>query len=146
MSFAKIGMINSASSSIVWSSIAKIVGASLTGKTVKIKLPDPEARPSVASTLTSISPLKSWSGVTVNVEPSTIALPLPSTLASKVRGSSSISSAFSSRTYTPSSAISAAISSPNCGASLTGFIVNVNVVDPVYSPSFASTVTSTSPL
>ncbi len=30
------------SSSIVWLSIAKIVGASLTGVTVKIKLPDPE--------------------------------------------------------------------------------------------------------
>ena len=41
--------------------------------------------------MTSISPLKFSSGVTVNVEPSTLATPLPSTEAVKVSSSPSTS-------------------------------------------------------
>ena len=45
------------SSSIAWLSKRLITGASLTGVTVKVKLPDPDAWPSLALTLTVISPL-----------------------------------------------------------------------------------------
>ena len=47
---------------------------------------------SLAVTVTTISPLKSWSGVTVKLEPSTLATPLPSTDALKVKASPSLSS------------------------------------------------------
>ena len=57
ISLADNSKVNELSSSIVWSAKADKTGASLTGITVKVKLPEPEACPSLATTLTVISPL-----------------------------------------------------------------------------------------
>ena len=84
------------SSSIVWSGRSEITGASFTAFTVSVKLPDPEAWPSLASTLTKISPLKLAAGETVRVEPSIPTEPLASTLAWNVRSSPSTSAPLNS--------------------------------------------------
>ena len=56
-SLADNSTVRNPSSSIVWLSSVAITGASLTGVTVNVKLPEPEPWPSLAITLTTISPL-----------------------------------------------------------------------------------------
>ena len=84
--------------------IASTTGASFTGFTVNVKLLEPESSPSSAVTVTVKEPLKSESGLTVKVEPSTEAEAL-SAEAENVTASPSTSLADRDSVSEPSSSI-----------------------------------------
>ena len=57
ISLADNSRVKEVSSSMDWASIADNTGASLIGLTVNVKLPEPDAWPSLATTFTIKSPL-----------------------------------------------------------------------------------------
>ena len=79
------------SSSVVALGADVITGASLTGVTLKVKLPLSVYSPSVTATSIIIEPLKFVSGASVSVLPSISTVPLPSILAVYIKSSPSIS-------------------------------------------------------
>ena len=138
---------NTWSSSVLCASIASTTGASLTGRTDTVNEACPVAPSiSVAITVTRISPLKSWSGVSVTSEPSTLTEPLPSTVALKVitsRASTSLPETV--KIKLPSSKILSFAIAFTLGASLRLLMVNVKLVAVDKTPSLATTVTRISP-
>ena len=89
--------------------------------------------------------MKSASGVTDNVVPSTLALAL-SADAWNVNASPSTSAPLNSNVYILSSSIFASAKSSSAGASLIGFTVTVKSELSVYSPSVTFTLTVILPL
>ena len=93
----------------------------MTGSTDSVKLLVSVSTPSLTLTSTTISPLKSNSGVIVNVEPVTSTLALPSTVALYDNSKSSTSVAVNVYVKTVSSSILWSGISVNTGASLISF-------------------------
>ena len=131
---------------MLWLSRAPIIGASLTGWTVNIKLFDSVYSPSDTEYETTIEPLKSALGIITTLVPSTSTLAFPSTEAPKYTWSPSISLADNSTVKEKSSSISWSATTSKTGASLIGITVNVNVVLSENSKSETVTEISTSPL
>ena len=138
-------VLNTPSSSILWSATSSRTGASFTGFTVTVNVVESEYSPSVTSTDKERVPNQSASGITVRLVPSTSTAALPSTDAEKIKSSPSISDADNSRVTLPSSSISWLSTDVIIGASFTGFTVNVNDIESSSSISVTLTETTISP-